>query len=327
MMLGVTVGKFYPFHLGHDLLIQTAKRQVDRLVVLVGWKPEQDLSGTLRANWIREMHPDVEVIEVLDDLPEAPEPWAARTLEVLDGRRPDLVFSSEDYGEPWAQLMGTRHVAVDRDRKQFPVSGTLLRADLAAHWEMLSPPAKAHFAKRVAVVGVESSGTTTLAVALAAHFKTVCVPEYGRYYWEGRRHAPRADEWDSYEFELIALRQSEWEDDLARRANRLVFCDTDPLATHVWHRRYLSKYSEQVQEIVSHRDYDLYLLTRPDFGFVQDGTRDGKHIRDEMHGWFLQTLNDHQRKFMIVEGSHEQRMASAIREIVSLLTFPPLDLG
>lgn len=327
MTLGVTVGKFYPFHLGHDLLIQTAKCHVDRFVVLVGWKPEHELSGTLRANWIREMHPDVEVIEVLDDLPEAPEPWAARTLEVLDGRKPHLVFSSEDYGEPWAQLMGARHVAVDRDRKQFPVSGTLLRADLAAHWEMLSPPAKAHFAKRVAVVGVESSGTTTLAGTLAAHFKTVCVPEYGRYYWEGRRHAPRADEWDSCEFELIARRQSEWEDDLARRANQLVVCDTDPLATHVWHRRYVGEYSERVREIFSQRACDLYLLTQPDFGFVQDGTRDGMHIRDEMHGWFLQTLTDHQRKFMIVEGSHEQRMASAIREIESLLTFPPLDLG
>lgn len=327
MMLGVTVGKFYPFHLGHDLLIQTAKRQVDRLVVLVGWKPEHHLSGTLRANWIREMHPDVEVIEVLDDLPEAPEPWAARTLEVLGGRKPDLVFSSEDYGEPWAQLMRARHVAVDCDRKQFPVSGTVLRADLVAHWEMLSPPAKAHFAKRVAVVGVESSGTTTLADALAAHFQTVCVPEHGRYYWEGRRHAPRADEWDSYEFELIARRQSEWEDDLARRANQLVVCDTDPLATHVWHRRYLGRYSDRVEEIVSQRDYDLYLLTQPDFDFVQDGTRDGMHIRDEMHGWFLQTLNDHHRKFKIVEGRHEQRMANAIREIESLLTFPPLDLG
>ena len=53
---------------------------------------------------------------------------------------------------------------------------------------MLTGPAKAHFAKRVVVVGVESSGTTTLAEALAEHYHTVWVPEYGRFYWEGRRY-------------------------------------------------------------------------------------------------------------------------------------------
>ncbi|MEG4027308.1 MULTISPECIES: AAA family ATPase [unclassified Microcoleus] len=123
------------------------------------------------------MHPDAEVIEILDDLPEATEPWAQRTLEVLSGRKPDIAFTSEDYGEPWAKLMGSQHCAVDRERLKFPISGTQLRSHLAEHWQMLTPPAKAYFAKRVCVLGVESSGTTTLARSLAQQYQTVWVPE------------------------------------------------------------------------------------------------------------------------------------------------------
>jgi HTH-type transcriptional regulator, transcriptional repressor of NAD biosynthesis genes len=324
MTLGITIGKFYPFHRGHDHLIRTAKAQVDHLVVLVGYKPEQEVPGPVRAGWVRELHPDVEVIEVLEDLPEAPEPWARRALEVLGGRTPDLTFTSEEYGEPWARGMGARHHAVDLPRSLFPVSGSQLRQDLGRHWDMLTPPAKAYFARRVCITGVESSGTTTLAQSLAQHYRTVWVPEYGRWYWEGRRYAPNSEQWDSYEFVRIAEGQALWEDHLAMRANRLVVCDTDPLATHVWHRRYVGEYHRAVERLAADRRYDLYVLTAPDFPFVQDGTREGEHIRLEMHGWFIEALEAQGRSYLIVSGPREERMEAALRAIDPLLHFPPL---
>ncbi|WP_088894564.1 AAA family ATPase [Leptolyngbya ohadii] len=325
MTLGITIGKFYPFHLGHNYLIQQAKTQVDCLVVLVGYKPSQTIPGKVRADWIRALHPDVEVIEVLEDIPDAPQPWAERALSVLQGRRPDFAFTSEAYGEPWAALMGAKHWAIDLQRHHFPISGTQLRQNLAAHWQMLTPPAKAYFAKRICVIGVESSGTTTLAQALAQYYQTVWVPEYGRWYWEGRRYTPNADEWQTYEFVQIAKRQAAWEADLAMRANRLLICDTDALATHVWHRRYRGTYSPAVEQIAEGCHYDLYILTAPDFAFVQDGTREGEGIRLEMHQWFIEVLNQKGKPYITVQGKHEQRMAEAIAAIDALLQFPPLD--
>lgn len=324
MTLGITIGKFYPFHLGHDYLIQQAKTQVARLVVLVGYKPSQTIPGKVRANWIRALHPDVEVIEVLENIPDAPQPWAERALRVLQGRQPDFAFTSEAYGEPWAALMGAEHRAIDLQRRHFPISGTQLRQNLAAHWQMLTPPAKAYFAKRICVIGVESSGTTTLAQALAQHYQTVWVPEYGRWYWEGRRYTPNADQWQTYEFVQIAKGQAAWEADLAMRANRLLICDTDPLATHVWHRRYRGTYSAAVEQIADGCHYDLYILTAPDFAFVQDGTREGEEIRLEMHQWFIDILNQKSKPYIMVQGTHEYRMAKAIAVIDALLVFPPL---
>ncbi|MBI4783751.1 MAG: AAA family ATPase [Oscillatoriophycideae cyanobacterium NC_groundwater_1537_Pr4_S-0.65um_50_18] len=325
MTLGITIGKFYPFHLGHHYLIEQAKAQVDHLVVLVGYKPTQAIPGTVRANWIRFLHPDVEVIEVLEDISDAPQPWAERALAILQGRQPDFAFTSEAYGEPWAALMGAEHYAIDLQRTHFPISGTQLRQDLSVHWHMLTPPAKAYFAKRICVIGVESSGTTTLAQSLAKHYQTVWVPEYGRGYWEGRRYTPQSEQWDTYEFVQIAKGQANWEDDLAMRSNRLLICDTDPLATHVWHRRYTGTYAKAVEQIADSRDYDLYILTAPDFAFVQDGTREGEHIRLEMHQWFVEALKQKGKRYITVEGCHEERMSDAVAAIAPLLVFPILD--
>lgn len=321
MTLGITVGKFYPFHLGHDHLIRTAREQVDHLVVLVGAAPDQRIPGAVRAAWIRARHPEVEVVEVLDDLPAAPEPWAQRALEVLGGRRPDVAFTSEDYGEPWARLMGARHCCVDPDRRTFPVSGTLLRQDLGAHWHLLTPPAKAWLARRVCLVGVESSGKSTLAEALARHYRTAWVPEYGRWYWEGRRHTSGSEHWDTDEFVRIARGQAAWEDDLAHQAHRVLICDTDPLMTQVWHRRYLGRASRAVERIAEERRYDLHLLTLPDFEYVQDGTRESKHVRMDMHGWLVEALEAQGRRYIEVGGPFQERLAAAVQEIDPLLAF------
>lgn len=324
MRLGVTVGKFYPFHRGHDHLLQSAKAQVERLVVVVGQRPGQGLPGALRAAWIREEHPDVEVLLAEEDIPEAPEPWAARTLALLGGRRPSVAFTSEDYGPAWARAMGCAHVAIDPPRERFPVSGTALRADLGAQWAMLTPPAKAHFARRVVVLGVESSGTTTLAQALAERYATAWVPEYGRAYWEGRRYLTDAEEWSAGDFERIARGQLAAEADLARRAERVLICDTDPLATGVWERIYRGPETPLQARLEGAPARDLYLLTTPDFPFVQDGTREREHLRSQAHAWFEEALRAQEVPWALVSGSPAARLAQACALIEPLLRFDPL---
>lgn len=324
MTLGVTVGKFYPFHKGHDYLIQQAKSQVNQLVVMIVHKLDQEISGEVRADWIQQQHPDVDVVLSVDDMPNDPTLWAERTRQKL-GRLPDYTFTSETYGIEWANAMNSQHVAIDTSRKHFSISGSELRNNLKKHWGMLTPPVKAYFTKRVCCLGVESSGSTTLATDLAKHYQTAWIPEYGRWYSQGRRYIPE-NNWHTEEFIKVAKGQIRWEDDLALRANQLIVCDTDALATHIWHRRYVGHYSEDVEDIADTREYDLYIVTAPDFGFIQDGTRDGKHIRTEMHQWFIEELTRKQHNFIIVNGSHENRMSKAITTIDNLLTFPKLEI-
>ncbi|MBV9849423.1 MAG: AAA family ATPase [Armatimonadetes bacterium] len=244
--------------------------------------------------------------------------WAAYTRQVL-GYAPDVVFTSEDYGDAYAHHLGCRHVLVDRERVQVPISGTALRADPLAHREFLEPCVRAYFVKRVALVGAESSGTTTMARALATHYRDIWVPEYGRAYSEEKMRRPEASAWRPEEFVHIARRQCEMEDMAARETDRVLLCDTPAFATSLWHERYLGTLSPEVEAIAAPYHYDLYLLTGVDIPFVQDGTRDGEHIRHRMHRRFVEWLTAHHRPFTLLSGPHEERLRAATRRVDALL--------
>lgn len=316
---GLIVGKFYPPHRGHKHLIDTARAQVDELFVIVCGREGESPAGELRAAWLQEMHPDVRVL-YLDDTYDAQDSrvWAENSMRLI-GRAPDLVFTSEEYGDEFARQLGCRHVQVDKPRAAVPVSGTRVRADPLGCWEFLEPPVRGFYAVRVCVVGAESTGKTTLARDLAEHFDTVWVPEYGREYSE-RKLAQEGDyDFRSEEFAHIAARQCELEDEAARRANRILVCDTDAFTTSIWHRRYMGARSPEVEAIAArHRRHDLYLLTDIGTPFVQDGTRDGEHVRGWMHGVIVEELRAQSRPFRFVNGTRGERLSRAVGYIEEL---------
>jgi HTH-type transcriptional regulator, transcriptional repressor of NAD biosynthesis genes len=316
--LGLVIGKFLPPHRGHKLLIDTALAQSERVVVIVCAKPADHAPGELRGRWLREIHPTAEVM-VIDDRYDENDSciWAANTLGWL-GRAPDAVFTSEDYGERYAALMGSRHVAVDPPRLRVPVSGTAVRRDAFANWDFLEAPVRGWLARRVCVLGAESTGTTTLARALAERFETAWVEEYGREYsW--RKQEARETAWQTAEFTHIAAEQARREDEAARRANRVLICDTNAFATVLWHRRYMESHSPEVEAIARQGRCDLYLLTGDEIPFVQDGLRDGEHLRAEMHGWFEDALRAQSVPWRLLRGSPEMRLREATGLVEELL--------
>ena len=319
---GLVIGKFLPPHLGHHHLIDTASAQSERLFVIVCAHPEQELPARVRVACLKERHPEADV-RVVDDVVPGDDSagWAAYTRRSL-GFRPEAVFTSEDYGDPYAAALGARHVLVDRARQTVPCSGTMIRHDPLAHLEWLSPFMRALYVRRVCVVGAESTGTTTLAGQLAERYATVWVPEYGREYCERKWKDGYTTEWSTEEFLHIAAEQSRREDEAARRAQRLLVCDTDAFATALWHQRYVGARSAAVEAIAAPRPADLYLLTGDEIPFVQDGTRDGEHVRHEMHEAFAQALVATGRRFVLLRGSREARLTQAATCVEALLREP-----
>lgn len=319
MTRGIVIGKFHPPHRGHLHLIRAALAGADEVTVIVCERADQALPGALRAAWLREMAPQARVIVVDDVLPaDDSRAWAAYTREIL-GYAPELVFTSETYGDAYARFLGARHVAVDIERRAVPVSATMIRRDPLAQWHYLEPCVRAHFARRVCVLGAESSGTTTLARALAAHYRTAWVPEFGREYFEARQHLPGPQHWKSDEFAFIAARQNRLEDDLARRCDRLLVCDTDSFATRLWQERYQGFVSPEVVRTGEGRRIDLYLLTDCGIPFVQDGTRDGEHLRELMQRRFEEELRAADRPFLLIAGAPEERLVRAVAACDALL--------
>lgn len=317
--LGVVIGKFLPPHRGHKLLIDTATAQSRRVVVIICAKPADPIPGELRGRWIEALHPTCEVMVIDDRYDEYDSRvWAENTIRWL-GRAPDAVFTSEDYGDIYAPLMGAAHVMVDKARVRMHVSGTAIRNDPYANWDFLEPPVRGWYAKRVCVLGAESTGTTTLAQALAERFETEWVEEYGREYSEVKWAAGDFD-WRTDEFVAIATEQARREDAAAGRSKRVLICDTNAFATVLWHRRYMGQHSAAVAEIAARGRCDLYLLTGDEIPFVQDGLRDGEHIRHEMHRWFEEALAAQPVPWRVLRGSHAERLDSATRLIRNLFS-------
>ena len=319
-MRGLVIGKFYPPHRGHKHLIDAAEAVCDAVSVIVCQRPGEDPPGDLRAAWIREIHPHASVL-LVDDVydPDDSRVWAENAARWL-GSVPDAVFTSERYGDAFASHLGCRHVLVDRERSTVPVSGTAVRADPLGCWDYLEPAVRAHYARRVCLVGAESTGKTTLAADLARHFETVWVPEYGRELAERMLAERGRYEFRTEDFVEIARRQCELEAEAARRANRVLVCDTDAFATSIWHRRYMGHGSPDVESIArAWRRPDLYLLTDVDTPFVQDGTRDGEQIRAWMHEAFVESLAADGRPYVMLSGPFDERFHVARKAVARLL--------
>lgn len=176
---------------------------------------------------------------------------------------------------------------------------------------------------RVALVGAECTGKTTLAEDLAVALKTYVVPEYWRFYWDAKKHAGDLPIWTTAEFVHVAEEQSRFEDLYASRASKVLLCDTDVLQTGVWHRRYLEFYAPELDRLAAGRRYDLTLLCDADVPFVQDGTRDGESIRGEMTEWLRQRLDASRRPYHLLQGERDERFTRALALVQELLKSGP----
>ncbi|MBI2056212.1 MAG: adenylyltransferase/cytidyltransferase family protein [Candidatus Sungbacteria bacterium] len=147
MKTGLVIGKFYPPHKGHKYLIGTAEKAVDRLIIIVCERDDQKISGDLRAKWLRAIHPHAEVL-IAEDIKKDNDPYAwAEYIKKLLGLTPDVLFTSEDYGERYAGILGSRHTMVDRERTMVPITATEIRENPLEYKEYLEPCVYEYFLK------------------------------------------------------------------------------------------------------------------------------------------------------------------------------------
>lgn len=326
MATGLIIGKFMPPHRGHQHLIDSARRQVEQLTVILFSKAHEPIPGRLRHQWLSRLYPDLPVLHITEEHPidfNDPAVWELwiGAIRRVYPHGPDFTFSSEGYGEELARRLGARHILVDLPREQVPVSATLIRSAPLRYWDYLPPVVRPYYVKRVCIVGAESTGKTTLAEALARHYQTAWVPEYARAYLEQRGGVCK---WE--DMVPIARGMAKSEERLAEQANRVLICDTDLMTTSVWSEHYFGRCDEEILRLARERRHHLYFLTGCDVPWVFDGLRDSPHNRQWFHQRYHRELTQHQLPFLPLEGSPEQRLKTAVQAIDRLLGTEPLDL-
>ncbi len=342
----LVIGKFYPPHAGHHHLVRSAAGVAEQVTVVVMASAAESIPLADRVSWMRDTHAVDETVTVTGVVCDAPmdldsqSVWAAQVACMRAAVRRvttvlvDAVVSSEKYGDELAQWFSATHVSVDPARVNHPVSGTDCRADLPARWDDLDAPARSGLTTRIVVLGAESTGTTTVSCALAERFRgrggvwarTGWVPEYGRQATVDkldhlRRERPDASMddlvWTGDDFAHIAAEQTRLEEEAVRAGSPVLICDTDAFATTVWERRYLGEFAGHA---VAPERRALYLLTDHDgVPFVQDGIRDGEHIRADMTRWFEDALTETGQSWVLLTGTLDERVRLAERVVEQAL--------
>jgi NadR type nicotinamide-nucleotide adenylyltransferase len=164
--------------------------------------------------------------------------------------------------------------------------------------------------KRICLHGPESTGKSTLATRLAAHFGCEVVPEYGRAYCE--EHGTNID---MAALVHIAQTQDAMNQAAAGRSETRVLFDTDPLVTAVWAEMMFENRDAYFSRFNAYAD--LYLLLDIDLPFIDDGLRVYREPEERQHFFDLCQAELEARgvKWALVQGEGEARFQSALRHI------------
>lgn len=168
--------------------------------------------------------------------------------------------------------------------------------------------------KRIVLTGSESTGKSSLATRLGAHYRAEVVPEFVRDYAEAKG-API----DISDRGPIARGQIALEDRHIARAERLLIQDTDLLSTVVYCGHYFASCPTWIVDMARARRPDLYLLMDIDVPWVADDVRDRGHMREEMHTLFREAVETSGAPFAVVRGDWEQRFLAAVAAIDAVL--------
>lgn len=312
---GFVLGKFLPPHAGHLHLVRSAMAQTEELTVLVCTIRKEPIPGHLRYQWMCNLFPDANVVHVTDEVPSYPHEhpdfeaiWTALLQREVPGA--EVFFSSEDYGEDVARWLNIDHVLVDKERITFPVSGTTIREEALKHWEFIPEIVRPYFVKRIVLTGPESTGKTTMAQQLAAHFHTNWVEEYGRDYFV--MHGGIREIAD---LSRIAEGQVRLEEEALLKANKLLICDTDLIVTQVWSEIYFKDCPQDVIDLSYTRRYDLHLLMDIDIPWEDDGTREFPQLREWHFKRLKEELDQRRLPYVIISGSFEERLQACIQAV------------
>ena len=162
---------------------------------------------------------------------------------------------------------------------------------------------------KIAILGPESTGKSTLAEKLAHHFNTDFIPEYSRTYLENFEGQYTED--DVVE---IAKKQHQLIIEEEKKTPKILIADTEIIVCKIWVEYVFKHSNETINNILKQQDFDLYLLCDIDLPWVYDPLRENPDLeeRKELFEIYKNTLTNMGLPFEIVRGNDEERVNNAI---------------
>lgn len=168
--------------------------------------------------------------------------------------------------------------------------------------------------KKIAIVGPESTGKSTLTKLLAKHYQTLWVAEFARYYCAALTGpCTMQDEINMFHGQL-ALEDAV----LAMAEKDFIFCDTTFLTVKIWSDEMLGETPAIVLDALKERSYDLYLLLDIDLPWEADPLRDFPHMREHFMQTWYKELHELDARYVLISGI-DNRFQDAVTAVDAFL--------
>jgi len=174
-------------------------------------------------------------------------------------------------------------------------------------------------ARRIAIIGAESTGKTTLAAALAPRLaadtglKVAWVPELLRDWCNHVGRTPQPHE------QASILRGQHDRIEAAAATHDVVICDTTAMMIAIYSRLLFADRSLEARAVALQRRMALTLLTALDLPWEADPLRDGPHVREPVDNMLRELLIAHQLPWALVAGHGTARLEAAVDAVAPLL--------
>lgn len=324
MLTGLIIGKFMPLTCGHIGLIEFGLKNCDELIIAVCSHEWEIIEGETRYQWVKkyfENNERVNVVQITEDLPGSSESnrevskiWANYLKQLYP--QVNIIFASEKYGDYLAEYMGIESRIYDIDRKNTPISATMVRENPYKYWDFIPDIVKPYYVKKICVFGPDSCGKSTLAIDLAKHYKTAYVPEIARNMFEWSELM--IDDININHLEQFAKLQHETVNSMIYFANKILICDTDNITTQIYSEVYCGEITEDIKKY-NNVNYDLYIFLDIDTEYIEEEQRNLKNRRKEMRQRFIDELQKRDIEFILINGTWQERFIKAVKAIDEII--------
>lgn len=305
-------------------MIRFALAKCDWLTVLVCCSDHETIADTVRVGWIKKTFSGTKNLEVRafhyreSDFPNtsvSSEAVSAVWSEVFLQLFPDYdtVITSEPYGDFVAKYMGIRHIPFDLAKTVVPISASKIKQDIQKNWNYLPNAVKPYFAKKIAVLGTESTGKTTLTLQLAAHFKGTAVSEAARDIIDDSRN------FDFEDLHTVAAEHALRIDAAVVDEHPVVFIDTDIYTTISYGLHFFNRQPDFPMAFFETNRAGLYLYLNASVPHVQDGTRLETSDRNTLDVSHRQVLSENGIDIVEITGNFDERWEKAVAAVEQYL--------
>jgi HTH-type transcriptional regulator, transcriptional repressor of NAD biosynthesis genes len=322
-MKGFVFGKFYPFHIGHQKMIEFALDK-GSVTVLICAEENEKIDGNIRKQWIKGTFPNNENLKVKvfryseKDFPNTSvSDWevSKRWSEVFNEYFKDENFlvTSEEYGEMLSVIMNIEHFMFDENRENIQISASKIRKDIFENWEYLPLSVQKYFALKVIFLGTESTGKTVMTNKISEYFKANKVSEAGRDLIQNSK------EFEFEDLEKVYTEHVNRIEKVNHEESFLTLIDTDVHITKSYAEFVFGRKLIVPEEIIEKNKADLYLYSTKDAEYIQDGTRFEFDERNKLDDSHRKVLEENKVDLQEISGTWEEREKMAIDCIEKLI--------